>query len=159
VLLFFCCTQWARTHRRKSGETQNVHDTVDERRDSRNAGADYTTFESLQRRSRQTEQLTLEKKTVEDEKAEIRKNYEKKLKQLNLDNESILQRQQAAEKQLALAAPETQKFRVHFENFQRDFQSMEVAINNLTDSGNTETSEKLRGALSKIIVGMAESLI
>lgn len=107
---------------------------------------------------KQTEQLTLEKKTAEDEKAEIEKKYEKKLKQLNLDNESILQRQQAAEKQLALAAPETQKFSVHFENFQRDFQSMEECIKNLADSGNTETADKLRGAMEKIIAGMAEKL-
>jgi len=35
---------------------------------------------------------------------------------------------------------------------------MEAAINNLTDSGNTETAEKLRGALSKIIAGMAEKI-
>jgi hypothetical protein len=103
---------------------------------------------------KQTEQLTLEKKTAEDEKAEIEKKYKDKLKQLKLDNESILEQRKAAEKQLALAAPETQKFSVYFENFQRDFQSMEAALKGLTGSGNTETAGKLRGALSKIITGM-----
>ncbi len=106
----------------------------------------------------QVEQLSLEKKTAEDAKAEIEEKYQKELKQLKLDNESILAKQKAAEKQLALAAPEIQKFTVYFENFQRDFQSMEAVLQSLTDSGNVETAEKLRGALSKVIAGMAEKL-
>ena len=46
IAVFFVAYGWARTHRCKSGETHIVKDTIDEQRDSRNAGADYTTFES-----------------------------------------------------------------------------------------------------------------
>lgn len=104
------------------------------------------------------QQLTLEKKTAEDAKAEIEKTYQEKLRQQKLDNESILARQQAAEKQLALAAPEAQKFSVYIENFQFNFQSMEMSIKNLTESGNTVMAEKLRGALKKLLANLSEQL-
>jgi len=104
----------------------------------------------------QVEQISLEKKTAEDAKAEVEAKYQKELKQLKLDNESIIAKQKAAEKQLALAAPETQKFTVYFESFQREYQNMQAALKSLTDSGNAETADKLRGALSKIIAGMVE---
>lgn len=104
------------------------------------------------------QQLTLEKKSAEDKAEEIEKKYQDQLKSLKLDNESILARQQETEKKLALSAPEAQKFSVYFENFQLSLQKMQAAIKALSDSGNTETADKLRGALSKVIASMAESL-
>lgn len=80
------------------------------------------------------------------------------MKKLKLDNESILERQKAAEKQLALAAPEVQKITAYCENIQQNFNSVETALNALVKNGNVETADKLRGVLTQIIAGMAEKL-
>lgn len=104
------------------------------------------------------EQLSLEKKTVEDAKAEIEKNYKDQLKKLKLDNDSILEQQKATEKKLAIADPETQKFSIYFDEFQRNFQSLEETLENLMSSGNTQMADKLHGILSKVITNMVEKL-
>ena len=106
----------------------------------------------------QVEQLSLEKKTAEEKQTELEIKYEKELKQLKLDNESIRKRQEAAEKQLAYAAPEVQKLNVYFENIQQNFKSAQVALKNLTDSGNTDTADKLRGAMSRFIAKIKKKL-
>lgn len=97
------------------------------------------------------DQLTLEKKTAEEKAAEVEKTYQDKLKQLKLDNESILSRQKEAEKKLALSSPETEKFSVYFETFQQNFNSMTAVLKSME---NTELSNKLRGALQKVLDSM-----
>lgn len=104
------------------------------------------------------EQLTLEKKTAEEKAAEIEKEYQSQLKKLELDNQSILKKQQEAEKKLALTDPDTQKFAVHFENFQRDFQGMNACISNLSLNGAKENAERLRSALEKVMESMATGI-
>lgn len=104
------------------------------------------------------EQLTLEKKTAEEKTAEIEKEYQSQLKKMELDNQSILQKQQEAEKKLALTDPDTQKFAVHFENFQRDFQGMSACISSLSLNGAEENAERLRSALDKVIASMSTNV-
>lgn len=107
---------------------------------------------------KKSEQLTFEKQTAEEAAAKIENEYKERIKKLKLDNESIQKRQKEAEKKLSLNSPETQKFSVYFENFQHDFESMQMSIKSISDSGNAELAEKLKAALSKVIEIMANEV-
>lgn len=104
------------------------------------------------------QQLSLEKKTAEEKAAEIEKSYQEQLRKQKVDTESIQAAKEAAEKRLALASPDAQKFTVYFEGFQKNHSSMMAAIHNLTDSGNAEIAGKLRGALKTIVESYAAEL-
>jgi DNA repair exonuclease SbcCD ATPase subunit len=106
----------------------------------------------------QIDQLSIEKKTAEEKASEIEKKYQSELKKLKLDNESISAKQQEAEKKFSLTAPEAQKFSVYITSFQDNFKNMLDAVQSLADSGNTETADRLRGALSRVIANMADNL-
>ncbi|MDD3230983.1 MAG: DUF3102 domain-containing protein [Oscillospiraceae bacterium] len=95
-------------------------------------------------------QLTLEKQDAESKAKEIEEQYQAKLKQMKLDSQSILARQQAAEKKLALAAPEVEKFSVYFESLQQNFNAMRKLIGQLGQNA-PETAGKLCAALKKLI--------
>lgn len=104
------------------------------------------------------EQLSLEKKTAEEKTSEIEKAYQEQLRKQKVDTESIQAAKDAAEKRLALASPDAQKFNVYFDNFQRDFNNMKSSLQNLADSGNSEIAEKLRSALKTIIGNYSNEL-
>jgi DNA repair exonuclease SbcCD ATPase subunit len=103
------------------------------------------------------DQLTLEKKTAEEKTVEIENKYKEKLKQLKLDNESILARQQAAEKRLAVAAPEAHQIDAYLRIIQQSFQNITVALRSL-DSGNAEMAAKLRVGICKVLDSMKEQV-
>lgn len=96
------------------------------------------------------DQLTMEKKTVEEKASEVEKAYKEKLKQMKLDNESILARQQAAEKKLALSAPEAQKCDAYLTTIQQNFQNA-TAVIELLEKSNPEKAKSLREGLRKIL--------
>lgn len=102
-------------------------------------------------------QLTLEKQDAESKAQDIEKQYQEQLKKLQLDNQSILAKQQAAEKKLALAVPEVEKFSVYFENLQQNFNEMKMLIEKLGENA-PETAAKLRTALKKLLDGYTQSL-
>ena len=102
-------------------------------------------------------QLTLEKQTAEEKAQEIEKQYQEQLEKLKLDNRSILEQKEAAEKKLSLAAPEVEKFSVHFENLQVTVSNMKMLLGSLGKDA-PETAGKLRAALKKLLDGYSQSL-
>lgn len=104
------------------------------------------------------EKLSSEKKTAEEKAVEIEREYQEQLKKLELDKESLLKKQEEAEKKLALAAPDAQRFEVHFNNFQKDYQSMHEALQSLVKNGNQDSADKLKKALEAVIQTITLSL-
>ncbi|MBE6721633.1 MAG: DUF3102 domain-containing protein [Ruminococcaceae bacterium] len=102
-------------------------------------------------------QLTLEKQNAESKAKEIEEQYQEQLKKAKLDNQSILAQKEAAEKKLSLAAPEVEKFSVHFENLQVTVSNMKMLLGSL-EKGAPETAGKLRAALKKLLDGYSQSL-
>ena len=106
---------------------------------------------------KKTTQLTLEKQNAESKAKEIEEQYQEQLKKAKLDNQSILAQKEAAEKKLSLAAPEVEKFSVHFENLQVTVSNMKMLLGSL-EKGAPETAGKLRAALKKLLDGYSQSL-
>lgn len=69
---------------------------------------------------------------------------------MKLDNASILARQQAAEKKLALSTPEAQKCDAFLATIQQNFQNATAVIQSLEKS-NPEKAKNLREGLRRIL--------
>lgn len=107
--------------------------------------------------NKKEQQLTLEKKSAEDKTAEIEKNYQEQLKRMELDNESILRRQQEAERKLALSAPEAHQCNAYLTSIQQNFNNIKSVID-LLQKGNPEIAGKLRQGIQNVLVSLAEQL-
>lgn len=103
------------------------------------------------------DQLTFDKKTAEEKSAEIKKSYEERLRKLKLDNESIAAQRQAAEKKLAVAAPEAQQCAAYLTSIQQNFNNATVIIHALEKS-NPGMAEKLRVGICKVLDSMKEQV-
>lgn len=104
-----------------------------------------------------SEQLTLDKETAERQSEELKAKYEAEIKKAKLDSESLIKAKEEAEKKLSLTAPEVQKISAYSENIQLNFNSILSAINSLSIN-NSETAEKLRGAIKNLLSKLSEEL-
>lgn len=96
------------------------------------------------------DRLANEKKTADVKTTEIEKAYEEKLRQLKLDNESILAREQEAKKQLATASPQIHQCTAYMTSIQQNFNNVLSVIHSV-QMQNPELSQKLQSGMKTIL--------